>query len=563
MSELTRDGVVEVYQRLRTTWEGRNGEYDLARRRYFGDHWDSVTNPEPENRYSLTLNYLKPFVDKSIQMLVGRVPAIQVMPPGVDEEARRLAEELEAIIYGTWEHNDAVTVFQKTAWDSFVLRRGLIYVWWDPKAKQVRFRNVAPEHFFPDYDGDDIYQAVYVQRRSTEALKAAFPNYAADITSDDAMNYPAVYGASLDKIGAAGQTTVIDLYTHDGKFARVMGNAFMTVDLPNPFGCVPFVEFPCFPVSGDTEPLNMIDQLVELNQYIDQLVSQNADIIARYANPVVLDIASGQSPEAIRRAMGSPGAVIPVRPNGDIKLLGWQGNTPMIMEQMTFALDALFDLAGKPRSSFGQQTSQQTGVQTNLALTPTLQSNEYHEAIWGNRLSKLNEMILQLWEKNMASDNIEFRGRYATQTGAMKYYEVNITGEEIGKWYKNRIKWPSAVRIDDPVYIQNNLQQLTSDPPAMSLYTYLERSGTEDVEAEIDRIQQQLEDPRLHPDRLQTAVDVASTMQGDMAGGPFGGFGPDAGLAPDTGVPGAFGDSMEAGATPYSDALVQTAKPKA
>lgn len=559
---MTRDTVVDLYARLRAQWNTRNGEYDLSRRRYYGDHWDSATNPAPENRYSLTANYLKPFIDKSVQLLFGRVPAIQVMPKGTDIDARRHAEQLEGILYGTWKANDAVTTFQKTAWDSFVLRRGLIYLWWDPEAKMVRFKNCAPEHFFPEYDGDEIYRAIYVSRRATDALKDQYPEMASQIESDDAMNYPFVEGSDSNKTGAQGQTTVIDCYTRDGKFYRVMGNAMKEMDLGLPMKEVPFIEFPCFPVSGDTEPLNAIDQIVELNQYIDQLISQNADIISRYANPVVLDVASGQSPEAIRRAMGSPGAVIPVRPNGDLKLLGWQGNQPMIMEQLTTAMDMLFDLAGKPRSSFGQQTSQQTGVQTNLSLTPTLQSNDYHESIWGSRLARLNEWVLAMYEKNMPGDTIEFEGRYESQTGSQKYYDVTMTGEEIGGWRENRIKWPSAIRVDDPVYIQNNLQQLTSDPPAVSLYTYLERAGVEDVEAEIDRIKEQLEDPRLHPDRLNAAVDAAAAVEGaQLPGTDFGGFAPDGGLAPDGGAPGAFADSMEAGANPNSDALIQSAKP--
>ncbi len=559
---MTREEVLSLHKVLRATWAARNGEYDTARRRYHGDHWDADTNPAQANRFSLTLNYLRPFVDKSVQLLVGRVPAIQVHPPGVDEEARRLAEQEEGVLYGTWDRSGAADVLQKTAWDSFVLRRGLIYVWWDPDMEMVRFRNCAPEHFYPEYDGDEIYRAMYVQRRSTAALKEQFPEYADDIETDDAMNFEVVAGASVERIAAPGQTTVFDVYTREGRFYRVMGNAFISLNLDLPFKGVPFIEFPCYPVSGETEPLNMIDQLVELNQYLDVLVSQQADIIAKYANPVVLDKGSGQSPEAIRKAMGAAGSVIPIKRDGTLEYLNWQGTIPAIGEQMTFVLDALFDLAGKPRSAFGQTITNQSGVVTNLALTPTLQSNEFHESIWGDRLSKLNEWILALWEKNSKGSLISFKGRKSTQFGTTRYFEVELTGEEIAGWYKNSIKWPSAIRTDDPVYVQNNLQQLTSDPPARSLYTYLEMAGVEDVEAEIDRIQQQLEDPRLHPDRLTSAIGAASTI--NQAGLPPGmqGFAPDAGVLPQTGMGGgSFADSLQSAGTPQSNALIQTAKP--
>lgn len=561
MAELDRDEVVSLYADLRALWANRNGEYDTSRQRYHGQHWDATTNPSAVNRYSLTLNYLKPFVDKSVQLLVGRMPAIQVMPAGVDEVARRLAEQEEGVLYGTWNKNNAPEVFQKTAWDSFVLRRGILYVWWDPDGC-VRFKNCAPEHFYPEYDGDEIYRAIYVQRRSTAALKAQFPEHASLIEDDEAMNYDFVSGASLERRAQKGQTTVIDLFTRDGDFYRVMGNAFIHFNLDLPFKKVPFIELPCYPVSGETEPLNMIDQLVEMNQYLDQLVSQHADIISKYSNPTIIDKGSGQPPETIRKAMGAPGAVIPVKKDGAIELLNWQGSIPAIRDQMDFVLDALFDLAGKPRSSFGQTVTNQSGVVTNLALTPTLQSNEYHESIWGQKLSELNEWILALWEKNSKGEVINLRGRKYSQEGATKYFEVDITGEEIGGWYQNRIKWPSAVRTDDPVYVQNLLQQLTSDPPAMSLYTYLEKAGVEDVEAEIDRIQQQLEDPRLHPDRLEAMVGVASTIGGAQVPPGMEGLEPDAGVVPQTGLGmDGFASSLEAGASPHRDALTQTAKP--
>lgn len=560
---LDRDGVFELYAQLRQTWANRNGEYNTSRLRYLGQHWDAATNPQPVNRYSLTLNYLKPFIDKSVQMLVGRLPAIQVLPPGVDEDARRLAEQEEAVLYGTWTENSAADVFWKTAWDSFVLRRGLVYVWWDPDREMVRFKNCTPENFYPQYDGDEIYRCAYVMRRNTEALKELYPQHAEDICDDAAMEYEYPGGSSFDRIGARGQTTVIDVWERGGQFYRVMGKAFITENLNLPFKKIPFIEFPCFPVSGETEPLNLVDQLIELNQYLDQLVSQHADIIAKYANPTVLDKGSGQSPDAIRSALGAPGAVIPIKRDGTIELLNWTGTVPAIQEQVNFILDALFDLAGKPRSAFGQTVTNQSGVVTNLALTPTLQSNEAHETIWGMRLSELNEWILALWEQHMAGEQIKLRGRLWKASGSSRYFDVEITGEEIDGWYKNRIKWPSAIRTDDPIYVQNMLQQLTSDPPGISMYTYHEEMGREDVEAEIDRIQQQLEDPRIHPDRMSSAVDAMTALSSSGMPPGMEGLAPDGGLVPDTGAGlGGFTDSLEAGASPHSDAMIGAAKKK-
>lgn len=555
MSDMDRKEVIDIYRRLRTVWEARNVQYDISRQRYDGRHWDPETNPEPTNRYSLTLNYMKPFVDKSVQLLVGRMPAIQVMPSGTDEVARRHAEQLEGVLYGTWDANDAPDVFWKTAWDSFVLRRGIIYTWWDAKNEMVRFKNCTPDHFFPEYDGDDLYRCIYVSRRNTERLKELYPDHADEIKDDPQYDYGMTANDDPQRANMAGQTTVYDMFEYDGTHVRVMGDWVQQETTDYPWGGVPFIEFPCFPRGGQAEPLNMIDQLVELNQYLDQIVSQKADIIARYANPTILDYNSGQSPEDIRRSVAAQGAVIPIRRDGDVRLLNWQGTVPAIDEQITLILDTMFDLAGKPRSAFGQSQTNQSGIQTNLTLTPTLQSNESHETIWGKRLSQLNRYILLLWEKNMNGAQIEMSGRYGMGGGSQKLYDVSITGKMIQGWTKNRIKWPSSIRTDDPVYVQNHLQQLQATPfPAISLYTYLEDMNTEDVEAEIDRISLQLEDPRFHPDRMTAATNAMSALSGQAIPGATGAPPPP---ASPPGATAAATSSYQSAGVPAQDALAK------
>jgi len=505
------DEVMEFFAQSRAKHSQRNGEYDLARQRYHGVLWDSVTNPEPADRYSLHLNYLKPFVDKSIQLLVGRMPAIQVMPNGTDEAARRQAEGEEGILYSTWDANGAQSVLYDTAFNCFVLRRGIVYYWWDSNEERVRFKSCVPDNYFPEYDGDTVERCIYVHRRLTSALKREYPKLSEQILDDPGMSLVPLFNQDQPRMGGAGYTTVFDYYTREGEFVRVMGDAVVTAELEYPIKEVPFIEFPCFLVGGELEPVNLFDQVVELNQYLCQLVSQKADIIKKYSNPTIVDYGSGQDAEEVQRAVKADGAVIPAKLGSKIELLTWNGDTPGIDEQMQFIIDALYDLGGKPRSAFGQTVTNQSGVVTNLALTPTLQSNEYHETIWGVRLSKLNERILQLWEEFAKGESLDYQGY--TPSGqnlqSMRYRSTSLMADEIAGWYKNRIKWPSAIRTDDPAYVQNDLNQLTSDPPAISLYTSLENRGVEDVEAEIDRIKEQLMDPRMHPDRLEAAMGAA------------------------------------------------------
>jgi hypothetical protein len=111
------------------------------------------------------------------------------------------------------------------------------------------------------------------------------------------------------------------------------------------------------------------------------------------------------------------------------------------------------------------------------------------------------------------------------------------------------------------VYVQNLLQQLQAQPfPAISLYTYLESMGIEDVEAEIDRIGIQLEDPRFHPDRMTAAVGAMEKLGGQGLSG-VDSSGLNGGVAPaPPGGDGAYLDSMAAAGVPGQAALAQQRK---
>src|SRR5690349_5319100 len=172
---ITKNELLEKSEQIRARFGQRNGEYALARRRYAGELWDPETNPEAAGRYSLAPNYIKPITDKNVQLLVGQLPAIQVLPPGTDQSAREQAEKIESLLYRAWALNQAGKTFFKVALDSFMLRRGIIYYKWDEKINEVCFKAITPDDFYPEYDGEDIYSAIYVQKRLTSALKREYP----------------------------------------------------------------------------------------------------------------------------------------------------------------------------------------------------------------------------------------------------------------------------------------------------------------------------------------------------------------------------------------------------
>lgn len=536
MSDLNAAQIRGLFDELKGANSARNAEYDRARRRYRGEHWDDETNPAPVGRYSLTANYLRPAVRQAVRDLFSRTPGVQVLPRGADDRARRIAEGAEGVIYRCWEENEAIKAFRRAAHNQVLLRRGLLYYWWDKDRKMVRFRSVAPENWYPVYDGEDVVECLFVSRRLTRELRRLHPN--AEIQSDLGRDVAGggagvshVDGGVTDALGdlgsaadparqtLSGYSTVLDYFDRGGRWVRLVGDQVISdVRLGYETGEVPFIEVPNDLPGDEQEPESEVpEDIVELNQYLDRLISQQADIIHRYANPTIIDQGSGQSPAEVRRTVQGDGAVLPIRKDGQIRFLNWDGPQPAISDQREAIKSMIHDLTGRPAVAFGEAVTNQSGVMTNLAMNPTVSTAQDRQTLWGLSLSRLNRAILRLFERFAPTEDLSYQGYRPTglSMSRMEYFETSdFKGRDIGGWYRNQLKWPSVLRTDDPIYVQNIISQVTSDPPLLSVYDAIEALGHDDAEGMADRIAAQLEDPRFHPDRLSGAISAATALGG-------------------------------------------------
>lgn len=579
---LTADEVRSLHKELQGQHSGRNSEYAAYREMYRGKHWGQPGLPLPDKaslRYTLTANYIRPTVDKSVQLLLGQMPAMQVMPPGADEPARKLAESMEALLYNAWEKNDAPITLRRVAFNQMLLGVGLIYYWWDSNGKRPRFRSIAPDNYYPVYDGETVVEAILVSRRNTRTLKSQYPDRADEIvpdsTGDDVFDedrWARTYGDPTDplnqnsqgpgsdrQVAGTAQTTVYDWFDTYGNHVRVMGNAEFKQKLNYKDGRIPIIEFP-YGTPGDERDSNSdINDIIDLNLYLDDLLSDGGNVIRKYAHPTILDKGSGVAPEVISRALTKDGGIIPIRKDGDVAFLTWEGMPPDFDGQYNRVLGLIYDISGKPPASYGQTNSNQSGVATNMALSPTTASTEERASLFGHGLQTLNEKILMLYERFMKGEQIDVRGRRPKRAGtsATVFYKASIRGAEIDGWYMNRIRWPSALRTDDPVYVQNELAKMQSDPPVQSVFTTMENLGIEDSEMELDLVKEQLADPRMHPDRLTASVGAATALQG--AGVPAGLEGLDPNAA-DTGSLDAelIDNNTRAAGSPHSEQITET-----
>ena len=125
---LTAHQIAGLYQELRSHYAARNARYQRLREIYRGEHWGGEDLPRPSGtgRAMLVVNYVRPTVDKTVQDLFGRMPAIQVLPPSPDQMGQDQAEGEEGVLYQTWAHNKAEIAFRRVAHNAFLLDQGVL-----------------------------------------------------------------------------------------------------------------------------------------------------------------------------------------------------------------------------------------------------------------------------------------------------------------------------------------------------------------------------------------------------------------------------------------------------
>ena len=567
---LSRQAVLDLRDQLQKVNAARNAEYRKLKLLYDGDHWgEDVDNDMPEGGYALVANYVAPTVDRAVTDLFARMPGIQVMPRGVDEAAKRVAEGCEGYLYAMWERCNAPKVFRQVAFNAVLYRRGIIYYWWDALDEAVRFRSVSPFNFYPVYDGDVLVEAIHVSRRLTRELKRIHPKLADQITPDEdpetsipTQGYSQTSGGITDALlddGSArerrletGYTTVTDWYDRHGNWVRVMGNAYHSQRLSSKLGRVPFIEVTPKLTGDEVEPRSEVQDIAELNQYYDQLLTQHANIIKKYSDPTILDMGSGRGAAEIKRVVAGEGGVLPIRQTGNIRYLNWEGTSPDIAMQMDRVENLIHDLSGRPRSADGETATNQSGVMTNLSMSPTTSLTENRSTMIGMGMVELHAGAMCLVEEMAPGKEVSWAGyRPKGKYGRTEYFESPVIyAREIEGWYKNQIKWPSFIRTDDPMFVQNIIAQVTSQPPLLPVYDATEMLGHDDVEALRDRLEAELEDPRYHPERLESAIGAIGNMQNLELPTDLEGFDPASPIDPAQ-----MNQAAEASGSPYREAL--------
>jgi len=339
---------------------------------YNGKQWPTAQRLRNPRR--LTFNYARPIVHKTTAALMaGRT--VLVEPDDDSDATTARAAEAELAINQVWDQNAAPALDFDTELDCAVLGDAAYKVWWSDTEHRVRISAPDPANIFKWTWPDDPSRAWRIANRYT--LNAA-----------DAE--PLFPGATVK-----ASNTIIEAWTLD-TYERWL-NDTMLETRKNPYPFIPFVIFPNVrdpqQVWGTSDLASLLDTFTELNRELSQL----SLIMEVSGNPIA--VLEGMD-EAQDIAV-TPGAVWEIPKDTKAYLLDLLagGGVRLHSDYLAALYRTMYDLAETPRSAFGDNTRDLSGVALELELDPLLKKVERKRIIRTQAYTDRNTMILSLLDQ--------------------------------------------------------------------------------------------------------------------------------------------------------------------
>jgi hypothetical protein len=447
---------------------------------YEGRHY-----PAPRaGRTNLVVNYARAIVDKGVSFLMG-----QGIGFAVEGDAAA-----EALLYAVYDTNDLDAVDLACATNAAVLGDGVYKVFWDADQERIRVVSVDPCGFFAHWRADDLatLQRVDLVYRlpaadaaalvAPSALARTSPN--AREPQDAGLAAPAarratLRGPALLVAGPAEQVEVVETWTAATLCVAVDGTVWR--EERNPYGTIPFVHVPNLPPPNSFWGRSDLADVIPLNRELNERLSDQADAIRFHADPPVVFMGV-EGHDAVRIG---PGTVWDLPPGADVKLLEWRGSGPAVREHIELVLRALYETAETPRTAFGDNGRQLSGVALETELRPLVQKTLRKRVVWTAALRRRCRLIFHIAER------------------------VGLLPEGAARALRPRVIWPAMLPQDLTREVAANVALVSAG--LRSHRTAMDVLGVEAPEEELARVR---------ADRAALATPGAGDGPMSGAGGP-------------------------------------------
>ena len=431
---------------------------------YNGLQWPGT--PRRRER-RLTFNYARAFIDKLASYLTQGM-AVVAEPWGSSSEAADRAQRAQEALLEVAAANALEQLDYETEVDASILGDGCFKVIQDPDPDRGGWdsplRVTAPDvqGIFAWWAGDDLSRVWRIASRYQLAAEGA----------ED------LYG--ITPRGAEATAVEVWTATHFALWA----DDLLLEERANPYGFIPFLLFPNLREPKKFWGLSDIPPLMEPQRELNRAFSQLSTIMELSGNP----IAVLEGVEEAQDIAVQPGAVweLPQRARAYLLDLLQGGGVRLHTEFIDLLYRALHDLSEAPRTAFGDNQRNLSGVALEMELHPLLQKVRRKRLIRAAVYRRRAEMVLRLLQ----------------QRTAVQYLPVRL-----------RVTWGPVMPQDRGRLVRE--EQMLVDAGLHSRRRAMAELGVEDPETELARVREETSVGKLW---RYAGLEASLRPRGDISG---------------------------------------------
>lgn len=361
--------------------QNRLVEIERAWNFYRGYHWEEIPDTD---KPQTTKNYCRPFVNKFVSFELGNGFITEIDQHTLEKypnygDAHQKTHL--SFINDVWKYSKKDLLCIELGQSKAVTGDGWL---------QVKY--YSPDEIddpFSEYPNGMIKVSVI----PTNVVFAEYDPYDKDIITKVTIAYPIdkpVQKGLLNKKTVLEKVIYKQVWTKDRIIVTEGGEE--TLNIPNKYKVIPFVQIKNFPLVGCTEGIGDLEDLIPLNTELNLKESDVSEIIDYHSAPVT--VVFGAKVSQLEKGANKVWGGLPK--DAKVQNLELQGDLQASMNYIREVKEAMNDIGGVPKGALGgeQAISNTSGVALQFVNMPLIERTKIKRASTKIGLEKTNKLIL-------------------------------------------------------------------------------------------------------------------------------------------------------------------------
>lgn len=399
--------VAAMFDRLSRLYSQRNTEYTTLRRAFDGDFPTQTmalatgvgaTNDRRQVTYNMVNSNTRRFMDEMSANI-----RIQGVPRGVDERDLELAEKRQKALERVKDEEKLQLKIVMAAFHQSLLDKAIWHVRPNPKkVMKVDIDLITPEYYFPLPISSNWLNKKAVLyswiRHDLEDL---------DVTADP-------MGSSYQQAWN-DQNRVIEYW--DDNYCLRYERGIFTFEATHKLGIISFFEAHNIPVPDRHRGQGDNDQSIGLNTYLNQLYSDQADVLGYMANPIIVVRGSAQANSSLTFG---PRAIWQLERDASAEILTWAGAPPSFEAQLLRTQQAIEDNSGISSSAYGRDIPAGVSGETIRSVLAGFNTRVgTKQQLMGLTITEVMRAVQRIWETQFPNVELVIPGEGRGEQGAI------------------------------------------------------------------------------------------------------------------------------------------------